>query len=192
LSESVQGGSRLGTFSSTLGMRSEQNLYSGELAAIARALSLLPKLRFRSFVLLTSNRAAVLTLRQPRQQSGQGHVRHIYESIRTLRKNGNVMTIMWTPSSEENELLKIAKEKAREATQRGATPQTQTPRMQSTTLNVARSKLGASKSLPKKKSENIPKELTQHCQANTHDGSTTNCHGRKQACSPNSGQAWQD
>jgi len=150
LSESVQGGSRLGTFSSTLGMRSEQNLYSGELAAIARALSLLPKLRFRSIVLLTSNRAAVLTLRQPRQQSGQEHVRHIYESIRTLRKNGNVMTIMWTPSSEENELLKIAKEKAREATQRGAIPQTQTPRMQSTTLNVARSKLGTSKSLPEK------------------------------------------
>jgi hypothetical protein len=84
LSELVQGGSRLGTFSSTLGMGSEQNMYSGELAAIARALSLLPKLRFRSIVLLTSNRAAVLTLRQPRQQSGQEHVCYIHESIRTL------------------------------------------------------------------------------------------------------------
>jgi len=131
-------------------MRSEQNLYSKELAAMARALSLLPKLRFRSIMLLTSNRAAILTLRQPWQQSRQEHVCHIYKSIRTLRKNRNVITIMWTPSSEENKLLKLAKEKAREATQRGATPQTQIPRMQSTTLNVARSKLGTSKSLPEK------------------------------------------
>jgi hypothetical protein len=60
------------------------------------------------------------------------------------------MVIMQTLSSEENKLLKIAKEKAREATQRGATPQTQTPRMQSTTLNAARSKLGTSKSLLEK------------------------------------------
>jgi hypothetical protein len=131
-------------------MRSEQNPYSGELAAMARALSSLPKLRFRSIAVLTSNKAAVLTLRQPRQQTGQEHVRHIYESIRILRKNGNVMAIMWTPASEENKLLKLAKEKAREATQQGATPQTQTPRVQSTTLNVARSKLGASRSLPEK------------------------------------------
>ena len=82
---------------------------------MSRALSSLPKLRFRSIALLTSNKAAVLTLGQPRQQSGQGHVRHIYEFIRSLRKNGNMMTIMWTPSGEENELLKLAKEKAREA-----------------------------------------------------------------------------
>jgi hypothetical protein len=145
LSPLVQEGSGLLTFSSTLGMRSEQNPYSGELAAMAHALSLLSKLRFCSIVLLTSNRAAILTLRQPRQQSGQEHVRHIYESMRTLWKNGNVIAIMWTPSSEENELLKLAKEKAREVTQQGATPQTQTPRMQSTTLNVARSKLGTSR-----------------------------------------------
>jgi hypothetical protein len=117
---------------------------------MARGLNLLPELRFSSIALLTSNKAAVLTLRQPRQRSGQEHVRYIYESIRTIWKNGNIIAIMWTPSSEENELLKLAKEKAREATQQGATPQTQTPRMQSTTLNVARSKLGSSRSLPEK------------------------------------------
>ena len=53
------------TFSSTLGMRPDQNPYLGELAAIAHALGLLPSLRFRSMVLLTSNKAAVLTLRNP-------------------------------------------------------------------------------------------------------------------------------
>ena len=61
-----------------------------------------------------------------------------------------MILIMWTPSSDENELLKLAKEKAREATQQGATPQIQTPRVQSTTLNVARSKLGTSRCLPEK------------------------------------------
>ena len=125
------------TFSSTLSMRSEQNPYSGELAVMVHALSLLPKLRFCSIALLTSNKAAVLTLRQPQQQSGQVHICHIYDYARTLWKNGNMMAVMWTPLSEENELLKLAKEKAREATQQGATPQTQTPRMKSTTPNMA-------------------------------------------------------
>ncbi len=61
-----------------------------------------------------------------------------------------MIAVMWTPLSEENELLKLAKKKAREATQQGATPQTKTPRMKSTTLNVARSKLDTNKSLPEK------------------------------------------
>jgi exonuclease III/ribonuclease HI len=141
---------KLRTFSSTLGARSEQNPYSGELAATERALSMLPTLRSSSIELATSNKAAVLTLGQPRQQSGQQHIRHIYESIRTLQRSGNRVTIRWLPASEENKLLKLAKEKAREATQPGATPQTQTPRMRSTTLNVARSKKGISGHLPEK------------------------------------------
>ena len=117
---------------------------------LAHVLSSLPELRFRSIALLTSNKAAVLTLRQPQQQSGQGHVRHIYESIRALRRNGNVIKVLWIPSSGENELLNLAKEKAREATREGATPQTQTPRMRSTTLNIARTKRGTSSCLPDK------------------------------------------
>ena len=57
---------------------------------------------------------------------------------------------MWTPRSKENELLKLAKEKAKEATRQGATLETQTPRMQSTTLNIAQAKLGTSKGLLEK------------------------------------------
>ncbi len=138
------------TFSSTLGTRSEQNPYSGELAAMAYALSSLPKLRFRSIVLLTSNRAAALTLGRPRQQSGQDHVCHSYEAIRALRRNENTVTILWLPASEGNELLKLAKEKAKMATQQGATPQTQIPSTRSTTLSIARSKRGNTKCLPEK------------------------------------------
>lgn len=58
------------SFSTTLGKREEQNPYAAELAAIAEALSRLPKLRFRSIALTTRNKAAVLTLRKPRQQLG--------------------------------------------------------------------------------------------------------------------------
>ena len=51
------------TFYSTIGTKSQQNPYSGELAAIERALHLLPPLRFRRITLSTSNKAAVLSLR---------------------------------------------------------------------------------------------------------------------------------
>ncbi|AEO60797.1 hypothetical protein MYCTH_2070109, partial [Thermothelomyces thermophilus ATCC 42464] len=65
-----------------LGPRSEQNPYSGELAATERALGSLPTLRSSRIEISTRNKAAVLTLRQPRKQSGQHHICHIYESIR--------------------------------------------------------------------------------------------------------------
>ena len=150
LATSVRGSPKLETFSSTLGMRSQQNPYSGELAAIARALSLLPRLRFRNIMLLTSNKAAVLSLRQPRQQSGQEYIRHAYDSIRRLRKDGNTLTVLWTPSDDENELKKVAKEKAKEATRPGSLPQTEPSGMKSTTLNAARAKQGTTRCLPEK------------------------------------------
>lgn len=144
LPASVYGSPKLGTFSSTLGLRSEQNPYFGELAAMARALSSLPMFRSSSIVLSTNNQMAVLTLRQPRQQSSQQHVRHIYNSVKELQESRNIVAIRWLPASEENQLLKIAKEKAREATQQSTTPQTQIPRARSTTLSMARSKRGMS------------------------------------------------
>jgi hypothetical protein len=39
-----------------------------------------------------------------------------------LWRNGNVIIIIWIPASEENE-LKLAKERAQEATRSGALPQ---------------------------------------------------------------------
>lgn len=120
-------------FSSTFGVRLEQSSCSGELAAIAHALGLLPLLRFCSIVLPTSNKAAVLTLRNLQQQSDQEHVCQI-KPIRALRRNGNRITILWLTASKENELLDMAKERARAATQHGATPQGQLPRVKSATL----------------------------------------------------------
>ena len=141
---------RLKTFSVTLGVRLEQNPYSGELAAMAHALSILPGLKLYRIILLTSNKAAALTLKNPRQQSGQEHICQIYKSIKRLQRRGNQISILWVPKSEDNELLGQAKEQARAVTQKGATPDTELPRMKSTTLNIARRQVGTSKGLPEK------------------------------------------
>jgi ribonuclease HI len=137
------------SFSSTLGTREEQNPHSRELAAMANSLNALPKLRFRSIVLTTRNKAALLTLKKPRQQSRQEHISRIYRFIRTLKRDRNTIIISWLPSSESNELIKLAKEKAKTATRQGSTPETQLPRMRSTTLNITRAKCNTTKGLPK-------------------------------------------
>jgi ribonuclease HI len=138
------------TFYATIGTRSQQNPYSGELAAMARALSLLPQLRFRRIALLTSNKAVVLSLRHPRQQSGQEYICRIYNFIRRLRKEGNTVTVIWTPAHDENKLKKIAKDRAQKATGPKARPPTQRPGMKSTMLNAARAKRGPTRYLPEK------------------------------------------
>lgn len=139
---------KLKTSSVTLGARAEQSPYSGELAAIAQALDMPPGLKQYRITLLTSNKAVALTLRNPRQQSGQGHICQIYKLIKRLRRRGNEINIRWVPSSEDNQLLTLAKEQARAATQEDSTPQELVSRMKSTTLNIARSQAVASKELP--------------------------------------------
>ncbi|KAJ6105186.1 hypothetical protein N7523_010260 [Penicillium sp. IBT 18751x] len=120
---------RLKTFSVTLCARTEQNPYSGELAALAHALNTLRGLKRCRVTLLTSNKAAALTLKHPRQQ------------------HGNQINILWVPASGDNQLLGLAPGLPA-ATQKDATPQAQVPRMKSTTLNIARSQAATSKGLP--------------------------------------------
>ncbi|KAB2098607.1 hypothetical protein AG0111_0g13148 [Alternaria gaisen] len=135
------------SFSITLGKREEQNPYLAELAAMTEALSRLPKLRFRNIALITRNKAAVLTLRRPRQQSGQSYISQFYKTVQTLRRDGNTVTVLWLPASEENELASLAKREAKMATRPNTRPQTQLPRMRSTTHNIAR-KQGIAKKVP--------------------------------------------
>ncbi|RFU78940.1 reverse transcriptase [Trichoderma arundinaceum] len=86
MSASVPGGPKLETFSFTLGVRTEQNAYSGELAAMAYALRrTVPKLRYCSIALITSNKGAALAVRKPRHQSGQEYIRCIYDGNRLLK-----------------------------------------------------------------------------------------------------------
>ena len=139
LPASVRGGPKVEPFSFTLGMRTDQNPFSGELAAMACALRRLPELRYRSIAVLTSNKAAALALRNPRQQSGQEYAGCIYDSIEALNSNGNMVAVLWIPASVEHRLLQTAKAQARDATREGTIPSLKFPRMRSTTLSVARS-----------------------------------------------------
>ncbi|KAI2669705.1 hypothetical protein LCP963914a_9893 [Penicillium roqueforti] len=123
---------KLKTFSTTLGARAEQNPLSAELAAMAHVLKM----------------AAVLTLRDPRRQSGQEFVCQMYKLMRRLRRNGNWIKFHWIPTSKDNKLLGLAKEQARIATQEDALPQERVPRMKSTTLNIARAQAVPSSELP--------------------------------------------
>jgi hypothetical protein len=100
--------------------------------------------------LLTSNKAAALTLKNPRQQSGQEYICQIYKLIQRLQRHENWIDIRWVPTNEKNQLLGLAKEQAKAATQEDATPQAQVPRMKSTTLNIARSQVTGNQCLPEK------------------------------------------
>ncbi|KAJ5471428.1 hypothetical protein N7530_008785 [Penicillium desertorum] len=139
---------KLKTLSVTLGARAEQNPFSAELAAMTHALNMVVGLKDYGITLLTSNKAAALTLRNPRQQSGQEFVCQLYKLMRKLRKNGNQINIRWISTSEDNKLRGLAKEQARAAAQGDALPQERVPRMKSTTLNIARSQAVPSNDLP--------------------------------------------
>ncbi|KAK8000511.1 reverse transcriptase [Apiospora arundinis] len=138
----------LATRAVTLGSREEQNPYTGELAAIADMLHSLPTLRYRSILLFTRNRAAALTLKKPRQQSGQQYICRAYQAIADLKREGNNVTIAWFPTSKENRLMDRAKKEAKTTTRLGAEPGTKMPGAKSTTLNLAWAKRGALTKLP--------------------------------------------
>jgi ribonuclease HI len=141
---------KLKTFSVTLGARSEQNPFSAELAALAHTLNMLVGLKDYRITLLTSNKAAALTMRNPQQQSGQEFVCQSYKLMKRLRRNGNHINFRWVPTSADIKLLGLAKQQARNATQKDAVPQESVPRMKSTTLNLARSQAAAINDLPEK------------------------------------------
>ena len=139
---------KLKIFSVILGARSEQNLFSAKLAAIAHMLNRLVELKSFGFRLLTSNKAAAFTIQNPRQQSDQKFVCQMYNLINRLQRKRNYIKILWVPASEDNKLLGLAKEQARAVIYKDAIPQAQVSRMKSTTLNLARSQAATTKALP--------------------------------------------
>jgi ribonuclease HI len=139
---------KLKGFFVTLGARSEQNPFSAELAAMAHTLDMLVGLEEYRITLLTSNKAAALTIRNPRQRLGQKFVRQTYKLIKRLQRKGNHINVRWVPTSKDNKLLGLAKTPARTAIQKDAVPQESVPRMKSTTLNLGWSQATASKGLP--------------------------------------------
>ncbi|EAQ87826.1 predicted protein [Chaetomium globosum CBS 148.51] len=106
--------------------------------------------RYRKIILATSNKAAVMALERPHQQSGQQYLCQAYDAISALRKAGNTISVVWIQAGTKNELLNTAKAKSREATRQDATPQTQDPAMRSTALRIAWAKRAPPTSLPDK------------------------------------------
>ena len=78
---------------------------------------------YSSITHLIRNKAAVFTLRNPREQSGQEHICSIYKSIAKLVKICDKIMAVWLPSNEDDALWTCAKEKAKEATRQGKEPQ---------------------------------------------------------------------
>lgn len=68
----------------------EPNLYLGQLVAMTYALRSLPTIVDCNVAVITSNKAVIISLGNPQQQSGQVYMRLIYKAIEKLCKRGNV------------------------------------------------------------------------------------------------------
>ncbi|KAF5964566.1 reverse transcriptase [Fusarium coicis] len=135
-------------FSVTLGTREEHNPYTAELAAIAYGLNYLPEMKYRVIVIVTSNKSAAQAIGNPRQQSGQGHIREIYDAIEKRRGDGNRVNLIWLPRDSELIIQKTAKMSARYATESYMTPQRGMIKAKTTILNRTRADLRMERKLP--------------------------------------------
>jgi hypothetical protein len=144
----ARAGKIIETFSVTLGTTEEHNPYTAELAAIARGLKYLPEMKYRVVVILTSNRSAAQATGNPRQQSGQGHIREIYDAIEKLKGDMNRVRLIWLPSDSELKIQRIAKMSARHATEPYVTPRIGTSKAKTTILSRTRADLRRERKLP--------------------------------------------
>lgn len=144
----ARAGKIIENFSVTLGTREEHNPYAAELAAIAHGLNCLPEMKHQVVVILTSNRSAAQAIENPRQQSGQSHIRRIYDAVGKLREDGNRVNLIWLPSGGELKIQKIAKMSARHATEPYVTPRKGAIKAKTTILSGIRTSLRNERKLP--------------------------------------------
>jgi hypothetical protein len=103
----------------------------------------------RQITVLTSNQAALLSISQPLQQSGQTSICQIYDACRLLRGKGNRILMAWAPRADEFEPGKKSKTAVRQAAKKGDLPREQTYRAKSTILDTAISEQRSRKRLRK-------------------------------------------
>ncbi|KAJ3455686.1 hypothetical protein MRS44_017168 [Fusarium solani] len=137
-------------YSVTLGSRDDQNPYTAELEAIAMALRCMPDgLQCQELTVLSSSQSSLKAITRPRQQSGQGTIRQIYDHIERLGKANNRVKMMWIPSrSDEFAMGHMAKRQARRATAAERTPESLPYQARSTRTRLARSQLRQQRTLP--------------------------------------------
>ena len=136
-------------YAATLGTREEQNPYTAELAAIAMALKNIPPgTGHRQITIITRNLSALAAIRQPRQQSGQGIIRQIYETAELLKQRGNTINFMWIPAETDFALGSEAKTAAQNATKQRRAPDFQPHQAKSTTIRLAIAKQRQGRMLP--------------------------------------------
>ncbi|KAH8655687.1 hypothetical protein BX600DRAFT_369605, partial [Xylariales sp. PMI_506] len=124
--------------SKSISTRDKQNPHTAELTAINQALQSLQLDTHQLVVIITCNKAAALTLKRPRQQSGQIELKSIYDEVKRLRTKGNKIRAVWKPANSEFGLMKISKTQARQSTKEDIDPPKKSFRARSTTLGLAR------------------------------------------------------
>ena len=137
-------------YSMTVGLRTEQNPYTAELAAIAVALTSPPAyFHHRTITIVTSNQAALLAIQNPRQQSGQSSIKQIYHGVRTMRERGNTLLGRWVPSEQHLEVGGLGNGAAKKATELGKTPEgRQLQKAKATILTKLKREIKAKVTLP--------------------------------------------
>jgi len=107
------------TSGKTINAKNESNGYISELIAILTALRGLKaaKIQNQNISIISSNRGALLSIKNPKIQSGQQQIQDIYNITQMLNISGNTIEGVWISKKDEYQLQKLAKEAAKKATQ---------------------------------------------------------------------------
>ncbi|KFA64854.1 hypothetical protein S40285_09562 [Stachybotrys chlorohalonatus IBT 40285] len=98
---------------------------------------------------MTSSRSALQVIVQPQQQSGQCTIQAIHRHAERLRKNGNIVKMLWVPSGAGGfTMASEAKAEARRAARGTCRPKEAMYQARSTRIRLAITQLQQHMTLP--------------------------------------------